>query len=360
MKEEKRKVGKRRFLTKDQLIPLCILIVICVVSGIANPVFFTWATWQNILMQVSNVGIIALGAMFVVASGGLDFTAGDGVSLAGVAAAFTFLATGYNVVLTVLAGILTGAAMGAANGLIITKLRINPFVTTLAMMTLIKGVMLVVAEGHIIHLDIPESNFVQIGRGIIPVFGQGKGIPVAFCIFMAMAVIAWVLLRHTRFGSAVLALGGNEEAARLNGVKVKWYRFLVFMVAGTFTGIGAIITLARVGGIGITLGGTVLLMDVMAAVVIGGTSVSGGKCNIFGVVMGTFVIITISTMLTYIHIDTNWRDVVKGAIILAALIIDVVGKKFEEAREAKTMAALKAEHHKELLAQLEAQEATQA
>ena len=127
------------------------------------------------------------------------------------------------------------------------------------------------------------------------------------------------------------------------------------MVAGTFTGIGAIITLARVGGIGITLGGTVLLMDVMAAVVIGGTSVSGGKCNVFGVVIGTFVIITISTMLTYVHIDTNWRDVVKGAIILAALIIDVVGKKFEEAREAKAMAALKAEHHKELLAQINAQ-----
>ncbi len=351
MKDEKKSGGgKIRFLQRDQLIPVCILILICIVTGIANPVFFTWATWQNILMQVSNVGIIALGAMFVVASGGLDFTAGDGVSLAGAAAAFTFLATGYNVVLTVLAAILTGTAIGAANGFIITKMKINPFVTTLAMMTVIKGVMLVVSEGHIIKLDGPESNFCMIGRGIIPIFGKNSGLPVAFVIFMCMAVIAAVLLRKTRFGMATLAMGGNEEAARLNGVKIKMFRFAVFAVAGTFTGIGAVITLARVGGMGITLGGTVLLMDVMAAVVIGGTSPAGGKCSVFGVVIGSFIIIIISTMLTYVHIDTNWRDVVKGAIILAALVIDVVGKKMAAAREAKAMAALKAEHRASLAA----------
>lgn len=349
-KEVKKKNAILRFFNKDRLIPLCILILLCIFTGIQNPVFFTWTTWQNILMQVSNVGIIALGAMFVVASGGLDFTAGDGVSLAGVFAAMTFVATGCSTAMTIIVGILVGAAMGAVNGLVVTKLRIQPFVATLAMMTVIKGVMLLISEGTIIHLDVPGTNFIKIGQGMIPVFGSNGGIPVAFLIFVVMAVIAAVLLHLTRFGQAVLALGGNEEAARLNGVKVQWYRFLVFVVAGTFTGVGAIITLARVGTIGINLGGTALLMNVVAAAVIGGTSVSGGKCNVFGVVAGAFIITVISSMLTYMNVDTNWRDVIKGIIILVALIIDVVVKHLSDIREAKSMAELKKEAHSKIAA----------
>ena len=290
-------------------------------------------------MQVSNVGVIALGAMFVVTSGGLDFTAGDGVSLAGVCAALTFVATGHNTVLTILAGIIAGALMGCVTGTVVTKLGIQPFVATLAMMTVIKGVMLLISEGTIIHLDVPGTNFIKIGQGIIPVFGNGQGVPVAFLIFVFMAVVAAVLLHKTRFGQAVLALGGNEEAARLNGVKVQKYRF-----------VGAVITLARVGTIGINLGGTTLLMNVMAAVVIGGTSPSGGKCNIFGIIMGTFIVTCISSMLTYMNVDTNWRDVFKGLIILAALVIDAVANRISEAQAAKAMAALKAEAHKKAAA----------
>lgn len=345
---EKKKNGFVRFFNKDRLIPLCILAVLCIFIGIINPVFFTWVTWQNILKQVSNVGIIALGAMFVVASGGLDFTAGDGVSLAGVLAAMTFMATGYSTIATVAVGVIVGALMGAVNGLIITKLRIQPFVTTLAMMTVIKGIMLLLAEGTIIHLDIPQANFVQIAQAEIAI---GKfGIPMPFIIYMFMTALAAVMLHKTRFGQAVLALGGNKEAARLNGVKVEMYTFLVFVAAGTFTGVGAIITLARVGSIGITLGGTELLMNVVAAAVIGGTSVSGGKCNVFGVVCGSFIIICISSMLTYLNVDANWRDVVKGLIILLALVIDVSAKMLAQAQEAKRMAELKAEAHRKLAA----------
>lgn len=340
----------RGFFNRDHLIPLCILVLICVVTGALNPVFFTWTTWQNILMQVSNVGVIALGAMFVVTSGGLDFTAGDGVSLAGVCAALVFVASGHNTILTILAGILAGSLMGCVTGMVVTKLKIQPFVATLAMMTIIKGVMLLISEGTIIHLDVPGTNFIKIGQGIVPVFGAGRGIPVAFLIFVFMAIVAAVLLHKTRFGQAVLALGGNEEAARLNGVKVNMYRFLVFVVASTFTGVGAVITLARVGTIGINLGGTTLLMNVMAAVVIGGTSPSGGKCNVFGIIMGTFIVTCISSMLTYMNVDTNWRDVFKGLIILAALVIDAVANHLSEVREAKAMAALKLEAQKKAAA----------
>ena len=277
-------------------------------------------------MQVSGVGIIALGSMLVITSGGLDFTAGDGVTLAGTFAAMLFVVfntdLGFNndlipngAILTnamaVIAGVGMGAVMGAVSGVIITRLRIQPFITTLAMMTIIKGFMLFLSEGRIIHLDVSGATFTQIGQGIIPFpgelrlnsMGNVQGIPVAFIIFICIAIIISIILHRTRFGQAIYAMGGNEEAARLAGVRVDWYRFWTFVVAGMLTGCGAIITLARAASIGISLGGTTLLMDVVAAAVIGGTSVSGGKCNVFGVVIGAFIIVTItSAPVSYTHL----------------------------------------------------------
>ena len=123
----------RHFFNRDKMVPLIIFIALVVLIGSANQAFFEYQTWQNLMMQVSNVGIIALGAMFVVCSGGLDFTAGEGVSLAGIFAATAFVASGMNNAVTIIAGLAMGAAMGAANGLLIVKLKIQPFITTLSM-----------------------------------------------------------------------------------------------------------------------------------------------------------------------------------------------------------------------------------
>lgn len=334
----------RRFFTREKLIPLVIFAALCLVIGVVNPTFFIWQTWQNILMQVSNIGIIALGAMFVITSGGLDFTAGHGVSLAGIFAATAFVSSQMNNVATILAGLAMGAIMGAVNGIIVTKLKIQPFITTLSVMTIIQGFLLFMSEGVIIHVDVEGATFTQIGQGIIPFSGVElnaaggvQGIPVAFLIFMGIAVATFFLLHKTQFGQATLAMGGNEEAARLAGVKVDWYRFWVYVFAGLMTGAGAVITLARVASIGISLGGTTLLLDVVAAAVIGGTSVAGGKCNIFGVVIGTFIVICITSALTYLNIDTNWRDVVKGLIILIALSIDPIADKISVAVNARAL-----------------------
>lgn len=324
----------RRLFPREKLIPLLIFIPLALVIGLINNTFFIWQTWQNILMQVSNVGIIALGAMFVLTSGGLDFTAGDGVSLAGIFAATIFVSAHMNNTATIFAGVLMGALIGAANGLIITKLKIQPFIATLSMMTVIKGFLLFISEGSIIHMDVEGATFTQIGQGIIPFPGASisangavQGIPIAFLIFVGAAILAYILLHRTKFGQSVFAMGGNEEAARLAGVRVDLYRLLVYMLAGAFTGLGAIVTLSRVASIGISLGGTTLLMDVVAAAVIGGTSVSGGRGNVFGVVIGSFIIICITSALIYLKVDTNWRDVVKGVIIMLALCIDIVVKK---------------------------------
>ena len=338
--------GLRRVLTREKLIPLIIFVALCVLIGSVNPTFFGWQTWQNILMQVSNVGIIAFGAMFVITSGGLDFTAGEGVSLAGIFAATAFVASGMNNAATILAGVAMGAAMGAANGLIIVKLKIQPFITTLSMMTVIKGFLLCFSEGNIIHLDVEGATFTQVGQGLLQFPGSAgtsttgaeQGFPVAFIIYMGVAVAVYFLLHKTKFGQATIAMGGNEEAARLAGVKVDWYRFWVYTFAGLMTGLGAVITLARVASIGISLGGTPLLLDVVAAAVIGGTAVSGGRCNVFGVVIGTFIVIRITSALVYLDIDTNWRDVVKGVIILMALCIDVFAAKVGDKMETKAKA----------------------
>jgi len=324
-------IALKRFFNRDKLIPLAIFIPLCLVIGVINPTFFEWGTWQNILMQVSNVGIIALGAMFVLTSGGLDFTAGDGVSLAGIFAATAFVASHMQNAPTILAGLAMGGLIGLANGLLVTKLRIQPFIATLSVMTIIKGFLLFLAEGTIIHVDSGGATFTQLGQGVIPfpgvpptITGSVQGLPIAFIIYMCIAVGVYFLLHRTKLGQATYAMGGNEEAARLAGVKVDWYRLFVYVFAGIMTGMGALITLARVASIGISLGGTTLLLDVVAAAVIGGTSVSGGRCNIFGVVIGTFIIIIITSALIFLNIDTNWRDVVKGAIILIALCMDYI------------------------------------
>lgn len=338
----------KKFMTREKLIPLAIFIPLCILIGAFNSVFFTWQTWQNIMMQVSSVGIIAFGAMFVITSGGLDFTAGEGVSLAGVVAATVFVASGMNNVATIATGIATGAFIGVINGLLITKMKIQPFIATLAMMTIIKGFLLAVSEGTIIHMDVEGATFTEIGQGIIPfealgpnASGEIQGLPVAFIIFICIAIGVSVVLTRTKFGQATLAMGGNEEASRLVGVKVDWYRFWVYVFAGALTGLGAMLTLARVGSIGVTLGGTTLLMDVVAAAVIGGTAVSGGRCNTFGVVIGTFIVITISSALIYLNVDPNWRDVVKGVIILAALCIDVAAIRASEKMATRRSAMLR-------------------
>ena len=327
----------KRVFNRDKLIPLAIFVPLCIIIGAVNPTFFEWATWQNIFMQVSNVGIIALGAMLVITSGGLDFTAGEGVSLAGIFAATAFVASGMNNVPTILAGLAMGAMIGAANGLLVTKLRIQPFIATLSVMTIIKGFLLFLSEGVIIHFDVAGATFTKLGQGVIPfpgaklsVTGQVQGVPIAFIIFMGIAVGVYFLLHRAKLGQAAFAMGGNEEAARLAGVKVDWYRFWVFVFAGVMTGMGSLITLARVASIGISLGGTTLLLDVVAAAVIGGTAVSGGRCNIFGVVIGTFIIICITSALIFLNIDTNWRDVVKGVIILIALCMDYIVTRVSE------------------------------
>ncbi len=357
------------------MIPLVILVVLCAFIGIINPQFFTWTKWQNTLLQVSSVGIIALGSMLVITSGGLDFTAGDGVTLAGTFAAMVFVLfnkdLGFNNTLVqngamltntvaVIAGVGMGAVMGSISGLIITKLKIQPFITTLAMMTIIKGFMLFLSEGRIIHLDVEGATFIQIGQGIIPFPGQAgtmidamgnaqvQGIPVGFVIFIVIAVIISLLLHRTRFGQAIFAMGGNEEAARLAGVRVDWYRFWTFVVVGMLTGCGAMITLARAASIGISLGGTTLLMDVVAAAVIGGTSVSGGKCNVFGVIVGAFIIVTITSALNYLNVDTNWRTAVKGFIILAALCIDIGAKRVSQRAQEREAIRLAEERHAKL------------
>ena len=334
-----------RFFSRDKLIPLAMFALLSLVIGISNPMYFTWGNWQNMLMQVSNVGIIALGAMIVVTSGGLDFTAGEGVSLAGTFAATTFVFTRMSNPPTIIAGIIMGSAMGAVNGLLITKMRLPPFIATLSMMTIIKGALLFLAEGSIIHIDVPGSTFTRIGQGVIPfpggrqtLTGAALGMPIAFLIFMGVAVAVYFLIHRTKFGQAMFAMGGNEEAARLAGVKVDFYRFWVYVAAGTLTGIGAVITLARVASIGISLGGTTLLLDAVAAAVIGGTSVSGGRCTVFGVVIGTFIVICITSALIFLNVDPNWREIVKGLIILVALGMNYIVTSAGDSAKARAKA----------------------
>jgi ribose/xylose/arabinose/galactoside ABC-type transport system permease subunit len=269
---------------------------------------------RNIMYQVSAVGIVALGAMFVILTAGIDFTAGVGVALAGVGAGIVFGKT-HSVLAMILVALAIGIVIGIANGLIITKLKIQPFIATLAMMSVIQGFIYIVSEGKIVFLRSPIIDF--IGKGNI------AGIPTPFVIFIIVCLISHIILNKTKIGRYAFAMGGNEEGARLAGVDLNKYKLYIYTLAGVCTGIGAIIMISRISMVAPNIGGS-LLLDAIASTIIGGTSISGGKATVQGTFIGVLIMGAISNALNIINVPSVMQDVVKGLIIIVALYFDVI------------------------------------
>ncbi|AYO29206.1 ABC transporter permease [Biomaibacter acetigenes] len=294
--------------------PLILLVLFVVATSLINPKFMSFSNLRNVLFQVSTVGVVALGAMFVILTAGIDFTAGVGVAFAGVCAGVVFGITRSAAVL-ILTAVGIGLLIGAINGLIITRLRIQPFIATLAMMSVIQGLIYVVSEGKIVFLTSPVVDF--IGKGNM------AGIPTPFVIFLVMSAISYVILNRTKIGIYAYAMGGNEEGARLAGVDLKRYKLYIYMLAGLMTGISAVIMICRISMVAPNIGGNILL-DAIASTIIGGTSISGGKGTVGGTLVGVLLIGMISNALNIINVPAVWQDVVKGLIIIVALYFDVI------------------------------------
>lgn len=297
-------------------VALGILAVLVVVISIANPKFLYWENINGILQQVAAMGVVALGAMMVLITGGIDFSSGAGLAMVGVFAGVTYFNAGENMVVMLLAGLAGGAVLGAVNGFLVTKCKLKPFVATLATMAFCQGLTLLISEGRIAFLNDPATLVIG-GGNLFGVFS------VPFLIFLGMCLVTSLMLDRTKAGTYIYAIGGSEESARYVGISVTKYKWLVYIYAGICTAVGAIIAVCRLGQIAPNLEGT-FLMDAIAAAVIGGTSPAGGKGSVSGTILGVLIMGVVSNALTFMHITSTAQTAVKGFIILVAIVVDAL------------------------------------
>jgi ribose transport system permease protein len=304
----------------QQFLAFASLLVIFVVFAIASPNFLTYGNVLAILYSTVVIGTLALGTTFVIITGGIDLSIGTGMALCAVMSGVMIVNLHIPLVLGVLGTILFGGLLGLINGFNVAILKIPPFIATLAMMLVAQGLALVLSHSTPIYFnDVPA--YAKISRGnLIPNF------PNAVIILAVVAVIAGVLLTRTILGRYAFSIGSNEDATALSGIDVRKWKIVVYTFAGLFTGLAGVMISARLGsaqpatGMGYEL-------QAIAAVVIGGTSLAGGKGSIVGTVIGALIISVLNNGLQIMSIPQEWQNVILGCVILVAVYADMMRKK---------------------------------
>lgn len=292
-------------------------ICLCVVLSIASPAFLTTMNLLNVLRQISINGVIAVGMTFVIITGGIDLSVGSIVALTAVVACTFAHPDTYPVIVPVLVGLLVGCICGSISGLIIAKGKVAPFIATLGMMTVARGLALVYSAGRpIINLS---DAFNQIGGGYI------AGVPIPIYLLLLVILIGIFVLNFLKFGRHVYAIGGNELAARVSGLNVDWIKVRVYAIAGMLAGFAGVILSSRVMT-GSPVGGQGYELDAIAAVVIGGTSLSGGIGSVVGTIIGALIIGVMNNGLDLMNVSSYYQQIAKGIIIVAAVIMDQKSK----------------------------------
>lgn len=297
----------------QKLGPFIGLLLIVIILSLLSPNFLTLSNMLNILRQVSINALIAFGMTFVILTGGIDLSVGSILALAAALSA-GMLVSGVDPILVILIGLLAGAAMGAFNGILITKGKIAPFIATLATMTIFRGLTLVYTDGR--PITGMESDFFRmIGAGYLFV------IPLPVIWMMFSFAVLYFLLKKTTFGRHVYAIGGNEEASRLSGLKVDQIKIYVYSLTGLLSALAGIILTSRLDSAQPNAGFTYEL-DAIAAVVLGGTSLAGGRGWIVGTIIGALIIGVLNNGLNLLNVSSFYQQVVKGMVILLAVLLD--------------------------------------
>ena len=307
-KETKKKVINQINIYRSVLI----LAVICVFASILSDSFLSVSNLFNVIKQITVAGIVGCGMTFVILTGGIDLSVGSVVGLAGAIAAGIMATTG-NAELAVLAALGIGILCGAANGFFVAQCEIPPFIATLGMMTLLRGCVLVYTKGAPISIKVDSYKF--IGKGVV------AGIPFPVILLLILYLLAHYFLTQTSFGRNVYAFGGNREAARLSGIRVKYTEWMVYIFNGLMSGIAAIVLTARLGSAQST-SGEGIEMDAIAAVILGGTSLSGGSGFVLPTVVGAMIMGIIDNILTLMNVNPHATNIVKGAVVLIAVLVD--------------------------------------
>ncbi|MCW8333291.1 ribose ABC transporter permease [Vibrio sp. SCSIO 43135] len=311
--------NSKKLFSKEWLIEqksLIALLFLIVVVSFLNPNFFTVDNILNILRQTSVNAIIAVGMTLVILTAGIDLSVGSVLALCGAFAA-TMIGMEVPVMIAVPTSLVAGAALGAISGIIIAKGKVQAFIATLVTMTLLRGVTMVYTDGRPISTGFTDTAdaFAWFGTG------YALGIPVPVWMMVIVFAAAWYLLNHTRFGRYVYALGGNESAARLSGINVDRVKMGVYAICGMLAALAGIIITSRLSSAQPTAGMGYEL-DAIAAVVLGGTSLMGGKGRIMGTLIGALIIGFLNNALNLLDVSSYYQMIAKAVVILLAVLVD--------------------------------------
>lgn len=287
-------------------------LIICAVMTVLSPVFLTLTNIRNVVRQSSIFGVMAIGMTFVILTGGIDLSVGSILAVAGAIAA-GMLKGGAGLLPVALIALVIGIGCGLANGLIITIGRIAPFVVTLGMMSIARSLTLIYTKGY------PISGFTGAFRFIGG--GDVASIPFPIIVFVLTVVVAWLILTQTRLGRYTYAIGGNEETVKLSGIDSNRYKVIVYVISGITAAMSALILTSRLNSAE-PVAGQGYELDVIAAVVIGGTSLSGGTGSVWGTLIGALLIGVINNGMNLLGISPYFQLLVKGLIIIGAVLLD--------------------------------------
>lgn len=299
---------------------LLVIAILFIGFGLARPLFFDGNNILNILVQASVVGVLAIGQTYVLITGGIDLSIGSIVAVAAIVSGT--LAPTIGAPAAILVAVLTGAFVGLINGLLITLTGITPFIITLGTMSILAGAALIISGGRAVY-DIPDGY-----RDILS--GYVAGVPIPIVILVILTILATFVLKMTRFGEYLIAIGGNAEVARLAGIPVKRLTAQAYVVSGACAGLAAAILVARLGAADPTIGADLLLIAI-AATVMGGTKLAGGEGSVIGATFGAVLIALLTAGLTTLNIQAFYQQVAVGTAIILTLLVDQATRRRQRA-----------------------------
>ena len=305
-------VKSKEFVKKNTL--FIVFLVICAIFSVATDSFLTVSNITDVVRTNTINGLLAVGLTYVILSGGIDLSVEATVCLAGLVAGYLSPMP----VVAVLAGVMVGVAIGLFNGLMLEKSGVQPFIFTLAMSRLLRGVVLAITKGKNYYTI--DSSFTAIVRSSV------FGIPSLIIMFVVIVVITYFALNRARYGRYIYAVGSNEEAARLSGIRTHRIKVSAYVIAGMLSGLAGVLLTARLSGAE-TNAGDGWSLDAVSAVIIGGTSLRGGRGGILNTLLGIFIIAVLNNGMTLMGVPTNYNQLIKGLLMLVAVLLDMSNRK---------------------------------
>lgn len=306
-----------------QLSLVVVLVTMCLIFGLLSPFFFTATNLVNIGQTLATVGVAAIGMTLVIISGGIDLSVGSVAALAGVTTSLLWTSAGLPLWLAAIVGVGCGLAVGAINGFMITRIKVNPLITTLATFSIVRGLAFVITNGQTNQMN--NDAFKFLGRGAI------AGIPFSLILLAVLYLFFWWVLRSTHFGRSIYAIGGNSEAARLAGIPINRTLMLVYLISGGLAGFVGILIASQLA-LSAPRAAVGLELSAIAAVVLGGTSLAGGKGSLLGTLLGVIILRVLDNGLIMLNVSSFYQEIASGLVLLLAVGFDQLRARIGEDR----------------------------